>query len=191
MPDRLVAIPLARTGLDAAMSTFIQTDNDDYINLDRVQKIKLKHSSDAYGRYQFFDHNDRLLGEKHGSGFDPLTISAPIVAAAPDTMAYVVWVDHGDGPEDVDVSHRLVPVAAWRILPNYAEPILVDTIGTNATVLIPMPDGIFVIADSIEFPNLEDAKEFLRDSEIQHRKDRQEAMEGTAKIRKSGPGSSI
>ena len=130
---------------------------DDMFNVDHVVSVQYV-SEDNYtvtmsdgSRYEA-DYGDVCSLEK---------IIDPVVPSRPGDTAYVVryWT----GTAEVEPGHSIteVPIVAWRITWDIAEPVFVDRVDDIHIVGIRMPDGKVCVPDSRTY---DDKREFLEDS---------------------------
>ncbi len=156
------------------MSQFIETKSG-YVNLALVARIgerEHRQPNETKGTtYTFYGPEDRVLGTRTvwgGRAIDFETMTAPVVPAAPGTMACVLWLyTEGNRPTDEHICESRQPIVAWRIpLDGAPQPVLLDPpISDDEAIFIEVPAG-FWRAEHGQFATIEEAKAaFLKEAQ--------------------------
>jgi hypothetical protein len=141
--------------------SFIETE-EGWVNPAHVVSIKTAPVSAKNGdaRYLLYDAEGKVLDVvQSGIWIEWENFTAPVVPAAPNTTAYVVWTDPLDNkarPTETAILVESRAVLAWRLV-EYPEPFLMDP-PTGAAVLHPLPDGQLLLIGDTTFDSLEAAK---------------------------------
>jgi hypothetical protein len=150
------------------MSTFIQIEGGE-LNLSFVagtqHHFRKTKDGRCYKAISFYDAQKRLLGHiEHADGIDLEEITAPVVPAAPGVVAAVLHTMTSDDnlggcPEEIYV--ELLPIVAWRLLPERAVPVLLDETSPTSIILLMMPDGRWLEPGDSSYATLDEAETAL------------------------------
>jgi len=143
------------------MTRFVDTDTG-LLNLDHVARITRRLAKGGV-TFTFYEAAGTSLGSfTTAGGFDPETLTDPIIAAAPGAMAFVLTVYTFEGrPSESDIWTTELPIVAWRVGRLCAAPIFPEYPTDNAIVLLPMPDGSLLSVDDCSYPDLQHAKQAI------------------------------
>lgn len=130
-----------------------------YINLDHYTHIALPGGSDDdVVQFSRFD-GGTSIGMPIPNLSDLETMLRPIIPAADNTWAIVMWSD-GDRAGGIDTQL----IVGWREWDGYAEPVFNQAISNNDFAFLETPDGKFIHLeyDGGTYPSRVHAVEFVR-----------------------------
>lgn len=122
------------------MAKFITTRWDTEVNLDYVVQVVQNRDT---GKHDLLDADGHCLGSVDASYGLPIdTLLAPIIPAAAGAWVYVFtnYADRARPTKDHITSERS-QVIAWHAVDQYPEPILLEPVCHNQTIMFPEPDG--------------------------------------------------
>ncbi len=143
------------------MPRFIATDNGQ-INLDLIAIVTSRRSDRTRGLliFSFVDDEGHTLGTLESDHLDLERLCAPVVPADGSIGAYIVGVGNGSGarPTAADVVIVPVPVLAWRVVRDAAEPVMLELPCEGERILLGLPDGSVLEPDIAHYRDLAHAQ---------------------------------
>jgi len=132
---------------------FFETLNGDLINERFVAKIVKRQDGKGPSPSQLIG----VDGERLGETWEEVRPGVVVPASSGSPVAAVFTLM--DDEEEVHV--RLAPVIAWRVHDDFAEPSLLEPVVSNQIAMLVLPDGTYILPETVEFGKLEEAKAYV------------------------------